>query len=46
MGAAMTTLRIATRESSLAMTQTGMVAAALRARHPALAVEIVGMTTR
>ncbi|MGZ5049120.1 MAG: hydroxymethylbilane synthase [Usitatibacter sp.] len=42
----MTTLRIATRESSLAMTQTGMVAAALRARHPALAVEIVGMTTR
>ncbi len=39
-------VRIATRESRLAMTQTEMVAAALRARHPALGVEIVGMTTR
>jgi hydroxymethylbilane synthase len=40
------TLRIATRESRLALVQTGMVAAALRARHPALSVEIVGMTTK
>ena len=39
-------LRIATRESRLALRQTGMVAAALRARHAALEVEIVGMTTR
>lgn len=40
------TVRIATRESRLALVQTEMVAAALRARHPALAVEIVGMTTK
>ena len=40
-----TLLRIATRESRLALAQTDMVAAALRARHPALAVERVGMTT-
>jgi hydroxymethylbilane synthase len=46
MGTATTTLRIATRESSLAMTQTGMVSAEIRARHPAIRVEIVGMTTR
>ena len=39
-------VRIATRESRLAMTQTEMVSAALRARHPGLRVEIVGMTTR
>jgi hydroxymethylbilane synthase len=39
-------IRIATRESRLAMRQTEMVAAALVGRHPALAVEIVGMTTR
>lgn len=39
-------LRIATRESRLALRQTGLVAAALRDRHPALAVEIVGITTR
>lgn len=39
-------LRIATRESRLALRQTEMVADALRARHPGLAVEIVGMTTR
>ena len=39
-------IRIATRESRLAMRQTEMVAAALAQRHPALAVEIVGMTTR
>ncbi len=39
-------IRIATRESRLAMTQTEMVAAALRNRHPGLAVEIVGMTTK
>ena len=39
-------IRIATRESRLAMTQTEHVAAMLRARHPGLAVEIVGMTTK
>jgi hydroxymethylbilane synthase len=39
-------LRIATRESRLALRQTGMVAEALRASDPALEVEIVGMTTR
>ena len=39
-------IRIATRESRLAMTQTGMVADALRARHPGLQVELVGMTTK
>jgi hydroxymethylbilane synthase len=39
-------VRIATRESRLAMRQTEMVAAALRARHPGLEVELVGMTTR
>jgi len=39
-------IRIATRESRLAMRQTEMVAQALRARHPRLAVEAVGMTTK
>ncbi len=39
-------IRIATRESPLALRQTTMVAEALAARHPGLAVEIVGMTTR
>src|SRR5512138_384623 len=39
-------VRIATRESRLAMTQTEMVRDALRARYPGLAVEIVGMTTK
>ena len=39
-------IRIATRESRLAMRQTEMVAEALRARHPRLVVEAVGMTTR
>jgi hydroxymethylbilane synthase len=39
-------IRIATRESRLAMRQTEMVAESLRARHPRLAVETVGMTTR
>lgn len=38
-------LRIATRESRLALAQTQMVAAALRARHSGLVVETVGMTT-
>ena len=42
----LTRLRIATRESRLAMRQTEMVAEALRARDPGLAVEIVGMTTK
>ena len=40
------TIRIATRESRLAMVQTEMVAAALRAKYPGIAVEIVGMTTK
>ena len=40
------TVRIATRESRLAMVQTEMVAAALRAQYPGIAVEIVGMTTK
>ena len=39
-------LRIATRESRLALWQAEHVAAALAARHPGLAVEIIGMTTR
>ncbi|HZZ93551.1 MAG TPA: hydroxymethylbilane synthase [Usitatibacter sp.] len=39
-------LRIATRESRLALAQTHMVAAALRERHAGLAVETLGMTTR
>src|SRR5437868_11465554 len=46
MSAFATSLRIATRESRLALRQTEMVAAALRERHPGLAVEMVGMTTR
>ena len=39
-------VRIATRESRLALAQTGLVADALRARHPGLAVELVPMTTK
>ncbi|HQZ45317.1 MAG TPA: hydroxymethylbilane synthase [Usitatibacteraceae bacterium] len=39
-------LRIATRESRLAMWQTEHVAERLLERHPGLAIEIVGMTTR
>ncbi len=39
-------IRIATRESKLAMWQTEHVAARLQERHPGLAVEIVGMTTK
>jgi len=39
-------IRIATRESRLALRQTEMVAAALHARHPDITVETVGMTTR
>ena len=39
-------LRIATRESQLALAQTSMVAAALRSRHPRLEVETVAMTTK
>jgi len=45
MGAIPDRIRIATRESQLALRQTHMVAAALRERHPQMAVEIVGMTT-
>jgi len=39
-------IRIATRESRLALAQTSLVGAALAARHPAFAIEVVGMTTR
>ena len=39
-------LRIATRESKLAMWQTEHVASRLRERHPGLAIEITGMTTK
>jgi hydroxymethylbilane synthase len=39
-------LRIATRKSPLALWQAEHVAAALRASHPGLAVELVGMTTQ
>ncbi len=42
----MNTLRIATRESALALWQAEHVAARLRAAHPGLAVELVPMTTR
>lgn len=41
-----TRIRIATRESALALAQSRLVAAALRERHPGLQVELVGMTTR
>ena len=44
--ARMTTLRIATRKSPLALWQTEHVADALRARHPGLVVELVPMSTR
>jgi hydroxymethylbilane synthase len=40
------TLRIATRQSPLALWQAGHVAALLRAAHPGLTVELVPMTTR
>ena len=40
------TIRIATRKSPLAMWQAEHVAVALRRKHPGLAVEILGMTTR
>jgi hydroxymethylbilane synthase len=46
MNSAPSAVRIATRESRLALVQTDMVAAALRARSPGLAVSIVGMTTK
>src|SRR5688572_6670675 len=39
-------IRIATRESALALTQTRLVAAAIARRHPGIEVELVGMTTR
>lgn len=42
----MNTLRIATRTSTLAMHQTNLVADKLRAAHPGLDVEIVGMSTK
>ena len=40
------TVRIATRESQLALAQSRGVARALEARYPALAVELVPMTTK
>jgi hydroxymethylbilane synthase len=39
-------VRIATRESQLALAQTRMVAEALTVRHPGIAVELVPMTTK
>ncbi len=42
----MTTLRIATRKSPLALWQSEHVAARLRAAHPGLTVELVPMSTR
>ena len=42
----MTTLRLATRQSALALWQTEHVAARLRAAHPGLTVTLVPMTTR
>ena len=42
----MTTIRLATRESALALWQTRHVAGLLRAAHPGLEVELVPMTTR
>jgi hydroxymethylbilane synthase len=39
-------VRIATRESRLALTQSEMVAAALKSRYPGLEVSLVGMTTK
>jgi hydroxymethylbilane synthase len=42
----MTTLRIATRKSPLALWQTEHVAARLRDAHPALSIELVPMSTR
>lgn len=42
----MQTLRLATRQSALALWQTEHVAALLRAAHPRLQVELVPMTTR
>ena len=43
---ALTTLRIATRKSPLALWQSEFVAAQLRAAHPGLIVELVPMSTR
>ena len=42
----MPTLRLATRESALALWQTEHVAGRLRAAHPGLDVQLVPMTTR
>jgi hydroxymethylbilane synthase len=46
MGNAMNRLRIATRESRLAMRQTEMISEAIRGAHAAIEIEIVGMSTR
>ena len=40
------TIRLATRQSALALWQTEHVAARLRAAHPGLDVQLVPMTTR
>lgn len=42
----MTTLRLGTRQSQLALAQSGHVAADLEARHPGLRVELVPIVTR
>jgi hydroxymethylbilane synthase len=46
MGAHPDRIRIATRESQLALRQANMVASTLAGRYPRLAIEIVGMTTK
>lgn len=46
MASTLSQIRIASRESPLAMAQSEWVAAELRRMHPGLAVSIVGMTTR
>jgi hydroxymethylbilane synthase len=46
MGALPDRIRIATRESQLALRQANMVASTLAGRYPGLAIDIVGMTTK
>ena len=46
MAATLSILRIATRESQLALAQTRLVEGAMRERHPGLRVEMVPMTTK
>ncbi|MEG0806678.1 MAG: hydroxymethylbilane synthase, partial [Lachnospiraceae bacterium] len=42
----MTTIRIGTRKSSLAMVQTNLVAEAIRTQNPDIRIEIVPMSTK